>query len=182
MLRWIVLIVAMVAGPAVAEPNVQRDRDAILQVIEHWYAELAQRDDGNPYRYTAPGFIEGSPIVDYADTQSAVLGPPIYASLAARALQFSYDVTDLVSDNTFAKARVWERGYFYASAGHGTYELAASALFLFEREAASGRWLIIAHESNSVGIPESMKTNPLPDLREEWRARSPADFMLLDAE
>ena len=55
-------------------------------------------------------------------------------------------------------------GYFYAWAAQKTYERAASALFIFEKQ-EDGRWLILAHQANSQGIPPNKITDPMPDLR-----------------
>jgi len=148
-----------------------------LTVIGDWYAELAKRDQGRPFRLTAPGFIDASPSVDYVDTGAAVLGPAIYTSLAARALEFDYDVASVRLDANFAKVRVWEKGYFYAFAAQSTYELGASTLFVLEREEMSGRWLILAHETTSVGISPTLQTDPLPDMRKAWEERRKQDPM-----
>jgi len=153
------------------------DRSDILAVIASWYAELGKHEQGRPYRLSAPGFIDASPSVEYTDTGAAVLGPPIYTSLAAKALVFDHEVTSVRLDANFAKVRVWEKGFFYAFAAQSTYELAASTLFILEREEASGRWMILAHETNGVGIPPSLRTEPLPDMRKAWEERQKQDGM-----
>ncbi len=33
---------------------------------------------------------------------------------------------------------------------------------------ADGRWLILAHDASSVGIPDTKKTVPLPDMKARW--------------
>jgi hypothetical protein len=90
--------------------------------------------------------------------------------LAAQALDFAFDIDLMKVDARLAKAVVWERGYFYASANAVTYERAASTLFVLEKQ-ADGRWLILAHEAQSVGIPDTKKTDPLPDLSDAWHRR-----------
>lgn len=146
------------------------DEAAIRAVIARWYEELAKKEAGNPRSLTAPGFIDATPFYRYLDHGRASLGPRIYVSLAARALAFAYDVERLRIDPNFAKVDVWERGYFYASAAEKTYESAASTLFVLERQPKDGRWLILAHQSGSYGIPPNKVTNPMPDLRERYYA------------
>jgi hypothetical protein len=73
---------------------------------------------------------------------------------------------------------VWERGYFYAWAAQRTYERAGSAIFVLEKQ-DDGRWLVLAHRTNTVGIPPNMKTDPMPDLRDLYysthgKGRDPA--------
>ena len=98
------------------------------------------------------------------------MGPAASTELAAQALDFAYEIDLLKVDARLAKAVVWERGYFYASASEVTYERAASTLFVLEKQ-ADGRWLILAHEAQSVGIPPNKITDPLPDLSDAWRQR-----------
>ena len=168
MRAFLVLLFLIPAGSTWAEGSTETDRVQVLAVIDEWYAELAMREDGRPDLLMAPGAIDASPHYDYIDTGSAALGPRYYTSLAATGLQFAYEVRDVRLDPSFAKVRVWERGYFYAAAAETTYETAASTLFILERDAATGRWLVLAHQSNSEGIPSTMATDPMPDLREAW--------------
>jgi hypothetical protein len=49
---------------------------------------------------------------------------------------------------------VRERGYFYAAAVQRTYERMGSAIFVLEKQ-EDGHWLVLAHESDSVGFPPS---------------------------
>ena len=65
-------------------------------------------------------------------------GPPIFTSLAAKALKFDYLVHGVMLDTSFAKVRVWEKGYFYATATESSYELASSTLFILEKNEISG--------------------------------------------
>src|SRR5690606_25693599 len=104
----------------------------------------------------APAGIDAGP--GYAvpadrDSGAAVIrGPFINYELAARAMQFSYEIDLLKLDPRFAKAMVWERGYFFASAAQKTYENAASTVFVLEK-LDSGEWKILLHDARSVGIP-----------------------------
>ena len=75
------------------------------------------------------------------------------------------------ADASFAKVRVWERGYFYAHAALVTYERGAATTFVLERRESDGSWLILAHESSSQGIPPNKVTSPMPDLHSLWERR-----------
>lgn len=79
-------------------------------------------------------------------------------------MQFDHEITRLVVDERFARVQVWERAYFYAAAAQRTYERAADALFVLEKQ-EDGRWLVLAHRSESVGIPLNRITDPMPDMR-----------------
>jgi hypothetical protein len=111
--------------------------------------------------------IDGGPGETEINPGSRARSPTFSNELAARALQFAYDIDVLVVDPRFAKVIVWERGYFYAWANQQTYENAAHAVFVMEKQ-ADGRWLILAHQANSVGIPDTKKTVPLPDMKARW--------------
>ena len=158
------------------EPHASGDGAAIREVIAAWYGALQKRGSGpaglgqRGYRQVyAPGAINGGPHETEINPKSAAMSPTISNELAARALKFSYDIDVLTVDPRFAKAIVWERGYFYAWAAQKTYENAASALFIFEKQ-QDGQWLILAHQANSVGIPPTKITDPMPDLRELYYA------------
>ena len=168
----LVIILLLFAGPAAAQDisGNADDEAAIRAVIAQWYEELAKAKGGNPRTLTAPGFIDATPYYKHLDTGAASLGPRIYVSLAARALTFAHDVEHVRIDPNFAKVDVWERGYFYASAAEKTYESAASTLFVLERQPKDGRWLILAHQSGSYGIPPNKITSPMPDLRDLYYA------------
>jgi hypothetical protein len=153
------------AAPASAESAEAQ----IRAVIARWYEELGKRNEGRAYRVTAPGFIDASPHYYHVDNGQRSLGPRIYNSLAATALKFDYDVDRIRADSAFAKVQVWERGYFYAGAAEKTYERGMSTTFILERQ-SDGRWLILAHESTSQGIPSNKVTDPMPDLRAMWEA------------
>lgn len=169
---------AAIAPPAAAQSSQTAAEAPIRATIARWYAELSKKETGRPHAVTAPGFIDASPHFRYLPTASAALGPRVFDSLPARALKFAYDVDLVIADARFAKVRVWERGYFYAAAVQTTYETAASTLFVLERQ-PDDRWLILAHQSLSSGIPPTKTTNPLPDLRAlyyatEGKGRDPA--------
>ena len=162
------LLILAVAAPASALTPAPSDEEKIRSTIARWYEELAELDDGNIYGLVAPAYIEASSPYSYRDTGSRALGPRQYTSLAATALKFSYDVDSIRADSSFAKVRVWERGYFYAHAALVTYERGAATTFVLERRESDGSWLILAHESSSQGIPPNKITRPMPDLRTEW--------------
>ena len=166
------LLVLALAAPAISFTAVPTEEARILSPIFRWYEELAKKREGRIYGLTAPGYIDASPHVRYADTRSRKLGPPIYDSLAATALKFSYEVESIRADSSFAKVRVWERAYFYAFASEVTYERAASTLFILERRDSDGRWLILAHQSSTQGIPPNKITSPMPDLSSVWEQRN----------
>ena len=151
-LSWLIAL-GMFAGSAekaASEPA--SDRSNVLAVIDSWYAELVKREQGRPYSLTSTSFIDASPPLEYLDTGAAKLRPMVHTSLAARALAFSYEAASVRLDSSFAKVRVWEKGFFYAYAAESTYELAASTLFILEREEASGRWMILAHQTMVWGF------------------------------
>lgn len=162
-----VLMAAFAALPAVSQTA--DDEAKVRAVIADWYQRVSHKEADRPYLLMAPGAIDGGPgysVPSDLDSGSRALrGPWLNRELAARALKFEYDVDSLVVDSSFAKARVWERGYFYAWAGQTTYENAASTLFVLEKQ-DDGRWLILAHDAQSVGIPPNKVTDPMPDLRE----------------
>lgn len=135
-------------------------RSAIEGLIDAWYAEHCAAAEGRPHRLHAPGAIDASPGYRYRDTGAAVLGPPYYISLAATATVFRYEITHIRADARFARVGVRERG---ASAADRTYERMSSALLVLERQ-DDGRWLVLAHRSDSMGFPPSLATVPLPDL------------------
>lgn len=152
----------LLSTPAAAQPAVE---GAIRSTLARWYEELGKKDEGRHYALFVPGYIDASPPIDHADTGSRALGPRVYGSLAARALRFSWEIDSIRRDSSFAKVRVWERGYFYAAAAQKTYENAAATTFILERSEKDGRWRIAAHESSTQGIPPNRITRPMPDLR-----------------
>lgn len=160
------LLLAVGLPAAAAPPS---DEAAIREVIATWYAELQKGEARRHWQLFAPGAIDGGPGETRLNPGSRALGPTVSNELAARALKFAYEVDRLTVDPRFAKAVVWERGYFYAWAAQRTYENAASTLFVLEKQ-ADGRWLILAHEAQSMGIPPHKVTDPMPDLRGQFYA------------
>jgi len=144
------------------------DEDKVRAVIADWYERVGQTPADAPWAIMAPGGISGGPgfsvPADLHSGSAALRGPWLNHELAARAMQFAYDIDQLVIDDHLAKARVWERGYTFAPAAQKTYESAASALFVLEKQ-PDGSWLILAHEARSQGIPPNRITNPMPDLK-----------------
>jgi hypothetical protein len=163
------IIVLALALPAPSFAQAADDEAKVKAVIADWYRRVGQFKADAPWALMAPGSIDGGPgysePMDLNSGSAVIRGPWMNNELAARALRFSYDIDLLVVDDHLAKARVWERGYFYAWAAQKTYENAASTLFVFEKQ-DSGEWKILAHEANSVGISPNKITNPMPDLRE----------------
>ncbi len=164
----LVCLLLFLTPPAFAQQS-SADEAAIRDVIAAWYAELRKPAGRTHWRYYAPGAIDGGPAETELFPESRALGPTISNELAARALQFSYDVDLIKVDPHFAKVVIWERGYFYAWANQETYENAASALFVMEKQ-PNGGWLILAHEAVSIGIPPNKITDPLPALAEHWKS------------
>ncbi|MEQ1780798.1 MAG: hypothetical protein ABMA14_05525 [Hyphomonadaceae bacterium] len=163
---WLIALAMISAAPAFAQlPN---DEAAVRAVIADWYARVGKPEADMPWLVLAPGEIEAGPgysvPADLHSESAALRGPWIIHELAAQAMQFAYDIDLLKVDPRFAKAMVWERAYFYASAAQKTYELGAGTLFVLEKQ-ADGRWLILAHSANSEGIPPNKVTDPMPDLR-----------------
>lgn len=160
-------LMAALTGPTAAmedQPDPPSpDSAAIETLIDDWYREQCAGENGRPYRLMAPGGINASPAYRYRDTGAAALGPRYYVSLAATMPLFRYEVTHVRADARFAKIRVRERGYRYASAAKVTYELMGSTLLVVERQ-DDGRWLVLAHETYSTGFHPSEATSPLPDL------------------
>lgn len=149
------------------------DETAIRALIEEWYAQK-RAADGHPWNLLTPGAIDASPGYYHVNTGARSAGPRVYNSLAAPALQFNHEITRLVLDPRFARVQVWERGYFYAWAAQKTNERAGSATFVLEKQ-DDGRWLVLAHQTHTVGIPPNMKTDPMPDLRELYYATTGKD-------
>lgn len=166
------LAALVLAGPVAAAQTT--DEDKVRAVIADWYARVSQTPADAPWAIMAPGGIDGGPgyavPADRDSGAAAIRGPFLNFELAARALQFDYEITSLKLDPRFAKAFVWERGYFYASAAQTTYENAASTMFVLEK-LDNGEWKILLHEASSIGIPPNRITNPMPDLRDLYYQR-----------
>src|SRR5687768_8020742 len=161
--------------PAPAQSPGVSPEDGIRSTVARWYEELAKKEEGRGWALHAPGYIDASPPYRYLKTGSRARAPRVYTSLPAVALKFAYDVDSIRRDETFAKVQVWERGYFYAWAAQRTYENAAATTFVLERQEKDGRWLILAHQSTSQGIPPNKITSPMPDLRALYYATAGKD-------
>lgn len=174
--RALFIVSVLLCGTVAAAeaPRQTGEEAAVRALIARWYEELANRDQGRVLGLTAPGFIEASPHYRHLDTGAANLGPRVFTSLAARALKFDYDIDRVRIDPNFAKVDVWERGYFFAWAAQKTYESAADTVFVLERQ-NDGRWLVLAHQSSSQGIPPNKITDPMPDLRDLFYATEGKD-------
>ena len=154
------------AAPAMAQTS--PDEIAVRAVIADWYTRVGQSPADAPSVLMAHGGIDVGPgysvPADLHSGSAAIRGPWNNHELAARAMQFTYDIDVLKVDERLAKAIVWERGYFYAGAAQKTYENGASAMFVMEKQ-ADGAWKILAHNATSQGIPPNKITDPMPDLR-----------------
>ncbi len=157
--------VLLLSGPALAEDGGEAEAE-IRAAVAQWYDELMKKEEGRIDLVVGRPFFEATRYYHHADNGSAALGPRIYSSLAARALQFTYDIEIRRVDPNFARVAVWERGYFYAAAAQQTYENAADSDFILERQEGDGQWRIVAWRSGSYGIPPNMRTDPMPDLRD----------------
>ena len=167
----VALMVACCGGAAHAAGEAG-DEAAVRAVVADWYRRL-QQPERTQWTLYAPGGIDGGPAETELFPGRRSRSPTVSNELAARALRFAYDVDAVVADPHLARVRTWERGYFYAWAAGTTYELAASTLFVLERQ-PDGRWLILAHEADGIGIPETRRTDPLPDMAPLWKARQGA--------
>lgn len=164
----------MFAGSAGALAQGPDDEAGVRAVIADWYKRVGQAKADAPWALMAPGAIDGGPgysvPADLHSGAAVIRGPYLNRELAGRALVFAYDIDALTVDEHLASARVWERGYSYAAATQKTYENAATALFVLEKQ-ADGQWKILAHEARSVGIPPNRITDPMPDLKAAYYAR-----------
>jgi hypothetical protein len=162
------VMLAFAAAPANAAGEAG-DETAIRSVVADWYARL-RRPERTHWMLYAPGSIDGGPRETELYPDIRARSHTISNELAAKALQFGYDIDAITVDPRLATVRTWERGYFYACAAQSTYELAAATLFVLEKQ-PDGRWLVLAHEARSVGIPPTKRTDPLPDMEPLWKAR-----------
>ncbi len=166
-------------SPAAARAPAESAEAPIRAAVGRWYEELRKKDEARIWTVVAPGYIEASRPYRYPPSRSRAAGRPVYDSLAATALRFAWEIDVIRRDSTFARVEVWERAYFYAWAAQKTYERAASTTFVLERQEKDGRWLILAHQSSTQGIPSNKLTDPMPDLRAlfystEGKGRDPA--------
>ena len=170
----LVFAVLFAALPGLARAQTPADEAAVKAVIADWYRRVGQAKADAPWVLLAPGGRDNGPGYsvpsDLHSGSAAIRGPFVNHELAARALAFNYEIDVLKVDPNFAKAVVWERGYFYAWAAQTTYETAASTLFLLEKQ-GDGSWKILLHDTNSVGIPSNKVTRPMPDLRALYYSR-----------
>jgi hypothetical protein len=170
-MRLLAVLILIVFSHLPALAQTPDDEAKVRALIADWYQRVGHAEADAPFVLMAPGAIDDGP--GYAQIPLAPLGqasaaaysgPRINNELAAKALTFSYDIDVLKLEAHLAKAMVWERGYFYAWAAQQTYENAAAAMFVLEKQ-ADGRWLILAHRANPEGIPPNKITSPMPDLR-----------------
>jgi hypothetical protein len=182
----VILFALLAANPALAQsPD---DETKIRAVIAEWYKRVGQPEAKAVWALMAPNGVDGGP--GYAEippiareklSAAAYSGPLINNELASKALRFAYDIDRLVVNANLAKADVWERGYFYAWSAQKTYELAADAMFVLEKQ-PNGEWLILAHRATSQGIPPNRITSPMPDLRADYYAACPTCDPVADAQ
>ncbi|MFT3722355.1 MAG: hypothetical protein QM773_02125 [Hyphomonadaceae bacterium] len=181
----LVLLALAISAPAFAQAD---DDTKIRAVIAEWYKRVAQPETKTPLTLMAPNGIDAGPgfaeipyIAREERSAAAYSGPRINNELAGKAMRFAYDIDRLTVNANLARADVWERGYFYAWAAQQTYELAADAMFVLEKQ-PDGEWLILAHQATSQGIPPNRITSPMPDLRAEYYANCPACDPVADAQ
>lgn len=166
-----IVLVCATATPALAQPSPpepSRDEMAVRAVIADWYKRVGTAEADAPWAimsagamYDGPGYSEPA---DLHSGKAGLSGPWLNHEMAAKAMQFAYDVDLIKVDPRFAKVMVWERGYYFAWAAQKTYEMGARSMFVLEKQ-DDGRWLILAHSVNSEGIPPNKITNPMPDLK-----------------
>ena len=97
--------------PATASEEAGTSENEVRAVIANWYGELARKSDGRVRDLVSFDLIDVSPHSYYPDTGSAALvGPPVYDSLRARALEFRYTISQSRLDEKFGKVRVEDRG------------------------------------------------------------------------
>jgi hypothetical protein len=166
-MRFIVLtaLTLMTAAPAFSQTA--EDEAKVRAVIAEWYERVGHAEARQPRLLMAPNGIDAGP--GYAEipyrspeTRSAAAysGPHINNELAAQAMQFRLRHRPAgVECRHLAKVDVWERGYFYASAAQTTYERAADAMFVLEKQ-TTGEWKILAHEATIARHPAQQDHQP----------------------
>lgn len=165
------ILVLLLAHPVLAQEDATAGAEPQLRaVIDRWYEELRKGEDGRPELVAGPILIDTDPYYRHVDTGAASLGPRIYVSLAATALEFRHEVERMRIDPNFARVAVRERGYFFAWSPQKTYERHAETDFILERSEKDGEWRIVAHQSGGYGIPPNKRTDPMPDLRDLYYA------------
>jgi hypothetical protein len=172
---------AMIAGCFVllALPAVASERDdaetRIRAVIDRWYEELRKGEDGRPDLLVGPAFINASPWYRHVDTGAASLGPRVYVSLAATALEFRHEIERMRIDPNFATVAVLERAYSFAWAAQKTTERHGHTDMILERSEKDGAWRIVGHRTGGYGIAPNRRTDPMPDLKDLFYATIGAD-------
>lgn len=148
--------------------------DEVRAVVVEWYSQLSKGGDGSAFRLFAPLAIhDGSGCGMHADgTPIKYYVSPLTCELAYHALDFSYEIEQLKVDDNFARAEVWERGWFYAAANGVTYENAAHATFILERDDKGG-WKIAAFTSRNAAVRPEHANDPMPDMRGAFFRRFP---------
>lgn len=164
------MALALVLMGCASMASATSDDASIRALIDRWYEAQRAGEDGRLHTLLAAGAIDASPGYRHLDHGAANRAPRVYTSLAATALQFSHEISRLDIDTRFARAGVWERGFFYAWAAERSYERLGYATFVLEKQ-ANGEWLVLAHQTGTVGIPPNMRTDPVPDMRALWEAR-----------
>jgi hypothetical protein len=168
----IALILFGAAGPARAQHA--DDEARVRAVIADWYKRVGALTADAPWVLLAPRAVDTGPgysvPADLHSGAAVIRGPYLNHELAARAMQFAWEIDLLKVDAHFAKARVWERGYFFASAAQKTYETGVSTMFVLEKQ-PDGEWKILVHDASTQGIPPNKITNPMPDLRDLYYQR-----------
>lgn len=168
------LLLLLVLAPAPAHSSETADAE-IRAVIAQWYEELAKKEDGRPDFVIGSPYFPASSYYRHIDNGSAALGPRVYVSLTATALQFRYDIGFMRIDPNFARVGVVERGYFYAALAQKTYERHADSDFILERRQKDGEWRVVAYRTGSYGIAPGRETDPMPDLRDLYYATEGRD-------
>lgn len=174
MRTFLVIGLALALVGCATTTNMASDETDIRALVDRWYAMHRASEAQHLYMLSAPGAIDASPGYRHEDTGAASLGPRVYTSLAATALQFEHEISRLDIDTRFARVGVRERGFFYAWAAERSYESTGQATFVLEKQ-DDGRWLVLAHETHRVAFPPNLRTDPPPDMRPLWEARQQAN-------
>lgn len=176
-MRLVAMTALALAMTAPAFAQTAEDEAKIRAVIADWYQRVAAPKNSRPWALMAPGGVDAGP--GYAEipyippekrSAAAYSGPTINNEMVAKAMRFTYEIDRLIVNPDLARADVWEKGYFYASAAQKTYELAVDTIFVLQKQ-KDGEWRILLHQGTSQGIPPNKITNPMPDLRDEYYAK-----------
>lgn len=178
-MRKLVLILPALAISAPAFAQSPDDEARIRAVLAEWHKRVAQPEAEAPWPLMAQNGIDAGPA--YAEipaiaceerSAAACSGPRINNELAGKALRFTHDADRLAANANLARVDVWERGYFYAWTAQTTYEMAADATFVLEKQ-PNGEWLILTHQATLQGIPPNKIIRPMPGLRADDYAVCP---------